>query len=95
MGVVAGIVVFLLVWWTVLFAVLPMGIRHPDAPEPGTMHGAPLKPDFKKIILRTTVISIVIWLIIFALAESDIISFHRMVQGVKDDDSKDIRSILP
>jgi predicted secreted protein len=82
MGVLASIVVFFLTWWTVLFAVLPFGVRHPEKPETGMMHGAPLKPDFKKIILRTTVISIFIWTFIYALAESDIISFREMAKAM-------------
>ncbi|MBI3420398.1 MAG: DUF1467 family protein [Proteobacteria bacterium] len=81
MGPVASIVVFLLIWWTVLFAVLPFGVRHPEAQETGMMPGAPLKPDFKKIILRTTLVSIIIWLLIFALAESNLISFHQMAKS--------------
>jgi predicted secreted protein len=82
MGPVASVVVFLLVWWTVLFAVLPQGIRQPDAQEEGMMPGAPVKPDFKKIIIRTTIISVVIWVAIFALASTNIISFQRMARGV-------------
>jgi predicted secreted protein len=80
MGVVAGIVVFLLTWWIVLFAVLPFGVRHPAQQEAGMMPGAPLKPDFRKIILRTTVISVVIWLIIYGLVESDVVSFRQMAK---------------
>jgi predicted secreted protein len=80
MGIVSAIVVFLLTWWMVLFAVLPFGIKHPAQQETGMMPGAPLKPDFKKIILRTTLISIVIWAIIFALVESDVISFRQMAK---------------
>ena len=78
MGIVAGVVTFFLTWWTVLFMVLPFGLKYPAVQEPGIMPGTPLKPDFKKIILRTTVISIFIWTVIFALAESDVISFRRM-----------------
>jgi predicted secreted protein len=78
-GIVASIVVFLLVWWTVLFAVLPFGVRQATH-EPGMMPGAPVKPDFKKIILRTTVVAIIIWLVIFALVESNVISFRQMVK---------------
>jgi predicted secreted protein len=82
MGVVAGIVVFLLTWWIVLFAVLPFGIKHPAQQETGMMPGAPVKPDFKKIILRTTLISIVIWAVIFGLVESDVISFREWAKAM-------------
>lgn len=82
MNLVAGLVVFFLTWWVVLFAILPLGIRHPEKPEVGMMPGAPLKPDFNKIILRTTLVTIVIWLIIYGLAESNLISFQRMAKDM-------------
>jgi predicted secreted protein len=77
MGIIASIVTFFLVWWIVLFAVLPFAAKQPDTQEVGMMPGAPVKPDFKKIIMRTTVASIFIWTIIFALAQSDLVSFRR------------------
>ena len=30
MGLVNGVVLFVIIWWTVLFAVLPLGIRTTD-----------------------------------------------------------------
>ncbi len=80
MGIVASIVVFAIIWWTVIFTVLPFHARQPDQQMEGAMPGAPVKPDFKKILIRTTLISIVLWGIVFALAESDLISFRRWVK---------------
>lgn len=82
MGWLGGSVAFFLIWWVVLFAVLPMGVRHPEKPEPGMMPGAPLKPDFKKILMRTTLITLLLWLTVFFLAEYDIVSFSRMAKDL-------------
>jgi predicted secreted protein len=82
MDIFGGIVTFIVIWWTILFGVLPWGIRHPSVQDKGAMPGAPLKPDFKKIILRTTIISVVLWLIAFALAETNLISFSRMAESL-------------
>jgi predicted secreted protein len=73
-----GCVVYLLVWWTVLFAVLPFGTR-PD-PEgdlaTGGWRGAPEHPQLLRKLLATTLVSTVIFLGIYALVESDWLSFR-------------------
>jgi predicted secreted protein len=73
-----GIVVYLLVWWTALFAILPIGTE-PDAegdPEAGGWRGAPRNPNLGRKLIATTLVSGVIWLGIFAIVESDWISFR-------------------
>ena len=44
MGWIAGIFVYFLIWWVVLFAVLPWGVQVPDNPEPGHAPSAPINP---------------------------------------------------
>lgn len=73
-----GTVVYLLVWWTVLFAVLPFGTR-PDtegSPESGGWRGAPERPLLLRKVIATTLVSLVIWAGIFAIVESDMLSFR-------------------
>lgn len=73
-----GIIVYLLVWWTALFAVLPIGTR-PDPegdPEAGGWRGVPQRPLLLRKLLGTTVLAGVIWLGIYGLVESDWISFR-------------------
>ncbi len=82
MGVVTGIVVYILVWWVVIFAVLPWGNRAPDDPMPGTVESAPVKPRLWTKFLITTGIAAVIWGVIYALVASDLISFHEMVKDM-------------
>lgn len=76
MAVSSGIVLFVIVWWTVLFAVLPLGVRVPDKPLPGHATSAPENPQLLRKALITTAVTIVIWLIIFAVVEADLISFR-------------------
>ena len=73
-----GIVVYVLTWWVVIFAVLPWGNRNAVNPEAGTVESAPDKPRLLMKFLVTSAISAVIWLVIFALVKSDIISFRDM-----------------
>ena len=76
MGIVSGIVVYLITWWTVLFAVLPWGVRVPDRPSAGHAPSAPIAPRLKAKLIATSVISAVIWLIIFAVVEADVLSIR-------------------
>ncbi len=77
MSWVEGIVVYVLIWWVVIFAVLPWGVRPATKTEavPGEMRGAPVWP---RLLLKagvTTLVAAVIWLIIWAIIQSDWISF--------------------
>jgi len=63
MGIGTYIAIYFIVWWTVIFAVLPFGIRsqHEDgAVEDGTEPGAPSRPLLLRKALITTVIAAVI-----------------------------------
>ncbi len=78
MTVFTGIVVFLLVWWTALFCVLPIGTRpDPDGDiESGGWRGTPVVANLGWKVLGTTVLTAVIWGIIWWVIESDWLSFR-------------------
>lgn len=79
MGAVSGIVVFLLTWWTVIFCVLPFGLERDE-------RGIPRAADLKQKMLITTVISVIIWLVIYLLMEADVISFRRIANAMMEKD---------
>ncbi|RFB80487.1 DUF1467 family protein [Methylovirgula sp. 4M-Z18] len=59
-----GIAVYLTIWWTVLFAILPWGVRsqhETDEMVQGTDPGAPVAPHLWIKALVTTGISALIW----------------------------------
>jgi predicted secreted protein len=87
MGWVTGIAVYILVWWVSLFTVLPLGANRSADPLPGTVESAPDNPRllFKSAV--TTGIATVLWLVIYALVKSDLISFHDMAQHLAGPDS--------
>lgn len=82
MGWVSGFAVFAVVWWTVLFAVLPWGVRPPEEAEPGMADSAPAKPRMALKFAVTTALSVVIWLGIYAVVSSGLISFRDMARGM-------------
>jgi predicted secreted protein len=86
MGWFLGLVVFALVWWTVLFCVLPVGVRpDPDGDvAAGGWRGTPVRPMIARKLLWTTAVSVVVWLAIFAVIESDLISFRDAWLAIPD-----------
>ena len=77
MGIVSGFVVYIIVWWLVLFTVLPWGIRVPDQTERGFADSAPDRPRLWVKAGITTVIATIIWLAIFYVIESGLITFRE------------------
>lgn len=60
----AGLAIYLVTWWIVLFAVLPWGIvsQHEEGEvREGTDASAPIRPMLLRKALVTTVIAAVIW----------------------------------
>ncbi|MGO1117604.1 DUF1467 family protein [Rhodovibrionaceae bacterium A322] len=84
MGIVTGLLVFAVVWWVVIFAILPIGVQRAENPEVGHDPGAPENPQIGRKALITTGITCVIWLVIYAIVESDMLSFREAVQGFWD-----------
>ncbi len=70
------ILVYAIIWWVVLFAVLPFGARPPAESEIGHVASAPERPMMWRKALATTVISGVVFGIVYWLVVSDMISFR-------------------
>lgn len=72
-----SLVTFIIIWWLVLFTILPWGIRIPDEVERGHATSAPIKPKLWQKMLVTTGIAIMLWGVAFWLASTDLISFRN------------------
>jgi predicted secreted protein len=78
LGLFNGCVLFVLIWWTTLFAVLPLGTSPVAEPDQATgWRGAPAQPRLGRKLLLTTLISLVIWLICAGIIDSGWISFRH------------------
>jgi predicted secreted protein len=64
------IAIYFVIWWTVLFAVLPFGVRNASEAdekiELGNDAGAPVALHWGKKILATTVIALVLFGVVYA-----------------------------
>ena len=74
---VTGIVVYVLVWWITLFAVLPLWVTPAEPDDPGHAAGAPQRPRLLLKMAITTVVSALIWLAIYLLVKSPWLSFRE------------------
>ena len=78
MGIATGIAIYMTIWWTVLFAILPLGtISHAEAGidrGDGGDPGAPVDPKLKKKFFTTTWISAILWTILFVVLKFHLIT---------------------
>ncbi len=74
-----ALVVFVLVWWTILFAVLPLWTRpQADADAATGWRGVPERPLIGRKLLVTTAISLVVWSAIMLVIRSGYFSFRPL-----------------
>jgi predicted secreted protein len=71
-SIFTALAIYFVVWWLVLFAVLPFGVRSQDESgevAPGTDPGAPILPNLKRKLVWTTIVATVVftaWYIVYA-----------------------------
>jgi len=75
-GPVTLIAIYLTIWWTVLFAILPLGVRRIENPGRGQDRGAPEKPQLLRKAIITTVVAAILWLGFYVLHQMDVFSFR-------------------
>lgn len=72
MGVVSGILVYVVLWWVVLFTVLPWWVQTPKGETGANDAGAPIEAKIGKKFLITSAIAFLAWLVVYALVNADI-----------------------
>jgi predicted secreted protein len=77
MGWFTGIVLYVLIWWVALFAVLPIGTHAVSEADPASgWRGAPAAVHLPRKLLATTLVAAVIWLGFYAVITSSWLSFR-------------------
>ncbi|MGB4106643.1 MAG: DUF1467 family protein [Alphaproteobacteria bacterium] len=84
MGWVTGIAAYFLIWWLVVFCVLPWGIK--TDMEIGS--GAPINPGLRKKFLITTGISLLLWLLVYGLVQAEVIDFRAISKQMLEEDMR-------
>jgi predicted secreted protein len=66
MSLATAIAIYFIIWWVVLFAVLPWGVRSQHeggAIAPGSDPGAPAIPRLKRKLVLTTIVAAVVFVL--------------------------------
>ena len=82
MSVSLAIAVYVVIWWTVLFAILPIGVRtqgEDGTIVPGTPESAPTRPRLVRIVLLTTLVSGVVFAGLWAAFSYNLLSLETLI----------------
>ena len=74
-----GILLYVIIWWLVLFMVLPWGAHPPEKPEEGHAESAPEKPMLLRKAVATTVLAAIVWLGVYTLIVNEVIQFRGAI----------------
>lgn len=83
----SAFVVFLIIWWLVLFGVLPIGVRgqaEDGEVVKGSEPGAPIKANMWWKVKLTTVITIILWVIICSIIHFRLIDLEWLIGVVPE-----------
>tara|TARA_Y100001958_G_scaffold148982_1_gene131217 strand:- start:1494 stop:1748 length:255 start_codon:yes stop_codon:yes gene_type:complete len=84
MGITGSIIVYVMIWWIIFFSLLPVGIQSNKEvfrEKIGGMDpGAPKNPKIGKKFLITTLITSIIFAVIYYLVEIDLLNLRKFLQ---------------
>ena len=84
MGVTGSIIVYVMIWWIIFFSVLPIGIQSNKEIYKekigGNDPGAPKNPRIVQKFLLTTLITSIIFAVIYYLVETDLLNLREFLQ---------------
>ena len=84
MGITGSIIVYVMIWWIIFFSLLPVGIQSNKEvfkEKIGGMDpGAPKNTKIGKKFLITTLITTIIFAVIYYLVEIDLLNLRKFLQ---------------
>ena len=76
-----ALAIYVTIWWIVLFAVLPLGVRRVENPGRGQERGAPERPELLRKAIITSIVAAVLWIAFYLFHQADILNFRRLVEN--------------
>jgi len=71
-----GFLIYVIIWWVVIFTMLPIGVKKPVKVEKGHAEGAPQNPQILKKFIMTSLIAFFLWLLVFYIIKKQFFSFQ-------------------
>ena len=82
----SAVAIYFITWWVCLFMVLPWGVKNAhesgEAVEQGNEHGAPVRPMLWRKVLATTILSAIVFSLIYGQMTYHWVGFDD-IPGVK------------
>ena len=81
MALVFAISMYVVIWWIVLFAMLPIGVRTQEEEgevAPGTAESAPHMPKLLPKMLATTVVASVVFAVVYVIIVHRVITLDQI-----------------
>jgi len=83
-GITGSVIVYVLIWWIIFFSILPVGIQSSKEKfkerVEGIDPGAPINPKIGKKFLITTIITSIIFIVIYYLVKFDLLNLREYLQ---------------
>jgi predicted secreted protein len=73
---VIGVAAYIVIWWVVIFTMLPIGVRPVDEGDPGHAAGAPAHPYLLRKAAATSVIAAMLWLLLYEAVAHGLVNFR-------------------
>jgi predicted secreted protein len=84
MSTTGSLIVYISIWWIVFFSVLPIGIKSQNTKFTDELHGndrgAPKNPKIRKKFFITTLITSIIFLVIYYLVSQNYLNLRGYLQ---------------
>tara|TARA_Y100000816_G_scaffold275864_1_gene244478 strand:- start:4814 stop:5068 length:255 start_codon:yes stop_codon:yes gene_type:complete len=84
MGITGSIIIYVMIWWIVFFSVLPVGIQSKKEVFKerlgGNDPGAPKNPKIGKKFLITTIITSLLFIVIYYLVNNGFLNLRNFLQ---------------
>ncbi len=84
MGITGSIIVYVMIWWVVFFSVLPLGIQSKKETFKESIEGidpgAPNNPKIAQKFLITTIITSILFIVIYYLVSNSFLNLRNFLQ---------------
>ena len=81
MSITGSLVVYIIIWWIIFFSVLPFGIKSNKEAFRDSIHGidpgAPKNPKIARKFLITTIITSIIFIVIYYLVNNNLLNLRN------------------
>jgi predicted secreted protein len=82
MSIFFGVSMYLVIWWIVLFAMLPIGVRtseeEGEKTVPGAVESAPHLPNLLPKMVATTVVSSIVFAVLYLIIVDRVITLDEI-----------------